>query len=316
MTTDPGPLSDTAADTELSVLVVDDGAIDRRMTGAIIEAQLGWRVTYAEDGAAGLAAMGREVPSVVLTDLRMPGMDGLELVAAVHRQHPSVPVVIMTAFGNETIAMQALRDGAASYVPKKAQDRDLVPTLERVVAAARLERHQQQLLERLSHTESTFILDNNRQVIPALVKHVQEYLVRMQLCDQTERIRIGVALEEALLNAILHGNLEASSELRQQDEQCYYRLADERSRQPPYRERKVSFTFRLVRTEAVFSVQDEGPGFDWATLPDPADPANLDRAGGRGLLLIRTFMDEVHFNETGNRVTMVKRRKRPCVQAS
>ena len=316
MTTDPGPLSDTAADTELSVLVVDDGAIDRRMTGAIIEAQLGWRVAYAEDGAAGLAAMGRELPSVVLTDLRMPGMDGLELVAAVHRQHPSVPVVIMTAFGNETIAMQALRDGAASYVPKKGQDRDLVPTLERVVAAARLERHQQQLLERLSHTESTFILDNNRLVIPALVRHVQEHLVRMQLCDQTERIRIGVALEEALLNAILHGNLEASSELRQQDEQRYYRLADERSRQAPYRERKVLFTFRLIRTEAAFSVQDEGPGFDWATLADPADPANLDRVGGRGLLLIRTFMDEVHFNEKGNRISMVKRRKRPCVQTS
>jgi anti-sigma regulatory factor (Ser/Thr protein kinase) len=153
-------------------------------------------------------------------------------------------------------------------------------------------------------------------VIPALVRHVQEYLVRLQLCDQTERIRIGVALEEALLNAIFHGNLEASSELRQQDEQHYYRLADERSRQPPYRERKVSFTFRLIRTEAEFSIQDEGPGFDWATLPDPTDPANLDRVGGRGLLLIRTFMDEVHFNEKGNRISMVKRRKRPCVQTS
>src|SRR5262249_61275472 len=122
---------------------------------------------------------------------------------------------------------------AAIYVPKKGQGRDVVPTLERVVAAARLERYQQQLLERLSHTESTFILDNNRQVIPALVRHVQEYLVRLQLCDQTERVRIGVALEEALLNAILHGNLEASSELRQQDEQCYYRLAGRRSPQAP-----------------------------------------------------------------------------------
>src|SRR5262249_1128465 len=98
MTTAPGPLSDTATDTEASIRVGDDGASARLMTGAIIEEQLGWRVTYAEDGAAGLAAMERAPPSVVLTDLCMPGMDGLELVAAVHRQHPSVPVVIMTAF--------------------------------------------------------------------------------------------------------------------------------------------------------------------------------------------------------------------------
>jgi len=309
MTTATGPLPATASDSAITVLVVDDAAIDRRMAGAIIEQNLGWRVAYAEDGAAALSAMERETPRLVLTDLRMPGMDGLELVGAIRRQYPFVPVVLMTAFGNEEIAIQALREGAASYVPKKNQGRDLVPTLEQVVAAAKLERHQQQLLERLSHTESSFILDNDRLVIPALVRHVQEYLLRLELCDPTERIRVGVALEEALLNAIFHGNLETGSELRQQDEDHYYRLADERRRQPPYRERMVHFTFRLTRTEGVFSIQDEGLGFDWSTLRDPRDPDNLGRVGGRGLLLIRTFMDEVHFNEKGNRITLVKRRR-------
>jgi CheY-like chemotaxis protein/anti-sigma regulatory factor (Ser/Thr protein kinase) len=286
------------------------------MAGAIIEQNLGWRVAYAEDGAAALSAMGREAPCLVLTDLRMPAMDGLELVGAIRRQYPFVPVVLMTAFGNEEIAIQALREGAASYVPKNNQDRDLVPTLEQVVAAARLERHQQLLLERLSHTESNFILDNDCLVIPALVRHVQEYLVRLQLCDPTERIRVGVALEEALLNAIYHGNLETSSELRQQDEANYYQLAEERRRQSPYRERMVHFTFRLTRSEGVFCIRDEGPGFDWSTLPDPRDPDNLGRVGGRGLLLIRMFMDEVHFNEKGNQITLVKRRNRTCAQAS
>src|SRR6516225_7826949 len=117
MTDATGPLADAAPDSEINVLVVDDAAIDRRMTGAIIEQNLGWRVTYAEDGAVALAAMERETPRVVLTDLRMPGMDGLELVAAVCRRYPFVPVVLMTAFGNEEIAIQALREGAASYVP-------------------------------------------------------------------------------------------------------------------------------------------------------------------------------------------------------
>jgi CheY-like chemotaxis protein len=314
MNTATGPRPETATDSEITVLVVDDAAIDRRMTGAIIEQNLGWRVTYAEDGAAALAAMERETPRLVLTDLRMPGMDGLELVAAVRRRYPSVPVVLMTAFGNEEIAIQALHEGAASYVPKNSQDRDLVPTLEQVVAAAKLESCQQLLLEQLSHTESSFVLANDHLVIPALVRHVQEYLVRLQLCDQTERIRIGVALEEALLNAMFHGNLQTRSELRQQDEGHYYRLAEERRRQSPYRERKVHFTFRLTRAEGVFSIQDEGPGFDWSTLPDPTASENLGRVGGRGLLLIRTFMDEVHFNEKGNQITLVKRRNRPRPQ--
>ena len=300
--------SESEPESEITVLVVDDAAVDRRMTGAIIEHNLGWRVEYAEDGTSALAAMERETPRLLLTDLRMPGMDGLELVKAVRRKYPSVPVVLMTAFGNEDIAIQALRAGAASYVPKKRLDQDLASTLEQVVGAAQAERRQQRLLGRLSLTESHFVLENDRTLIPALVTHVQEYLVRLGLCDQTERIRIGVALEEALLNAIFHGNLEVSSELRQQGDEPYYRLADERCQQSPYRDRQVHFTYELSRSEAVFSIRDEGPGFDPSTLPDPTDPSNLGKVGGRGLLLIRTFMDEVTFSKTGNQITLVKRR--------
>ena len=169
MTDGTGWLPEAATDSAIKVLVIDDAAINWRMTGAIIEQHLGWRVSYAEDGAAALAGMERETPRMLLTDLRMPGIDGLERIAAVRRQFPFVPIVLMTTYGNEEIAIQALRERAASYVPMKSQDRDLVPTLEQVVAAAKLERHQQQLLERLSHTESSFVLDNDRLVIPALV---------------------------------------------------------------------------------------------------------------------------------------------------
>jgi anti-sigma regulatory factor (Ser/Thr protein kinase) len=66
----------------------------------------------------------------------------------------------------------------------------------------------------------------------------------------------------------------------------------------------------------VFCIRDEGPGFDWSTLPDPRDPENLGRVGGRGLLLVRTFMDEVHFNEKGNQIILVKRRNPSCARAS
>lgn len=54
------------------------------------------------------------------------------------------------------------------------------------------------------------------------------------------------------------------------------------------------------------TVEDEGPGFDPTKLPDPTDPANLDRVSGRGLLLIQTFMDEVKFNDRGNRISLYK----------
>jgi hypothetical protein len=63
----------------------------------------------------------------------------------------------------------------------------------------------------------------------------------------------------------------------------------------------------LSCTEALYVVEDEGPGFDPLTVPDPTDAANLERIGGRGLMLIRTFMDEVEHNERGNRISLRKR---------
>jgi anti-sigma regulatory factor (Ser/Thr protein kinase) len=63
---------------------------------------------------------------------------------------------------------------------------------------------------------------------------------------------------------------------------------------------------RLSRQEAEFVIRDEGPGFAPDKLPDPTDTSNLERSSGRGVLLMRAFMDEVSFNAQGNEVTMRK----------
>src|SRR5262249_46183676 len=102
------------------------------------------------------------------------------------------------------------------------------------------------------------------------------------------------------------GNLEVNSLLLQQ-EGAFRNLAEERRQRPPYRDRRIHVTARLTPAEAVYVVRDEGPGFDPSTLPDPRDPANLERASRRGLLLIRTFMDEVSYNDSGNQITLTKR---------
>ena len=66
---------------------------------------------------------------------------------------------------------------------------------------------------------------------------------------------------------------------------------------------------RLDRDQAVFVIKDEGQGFDVGNLPDPTDEDNVGKVSGRGVLLMRTFMDEVQYNEVGNQVTLTKRRQ-------
>ena len=131
------------------------------------------------------------------------------------------------------------------------------------------------------------------------------------LFDEDTADRVAVALTEAMVNGIQHGNLELDSRLRQEDEATYDRMAEFRRRRPPYRDRRLHVRAALSRRGAVYVIRDEGPGFDPATLPDPTDPAYLERPTGRGLLLIRAFMDEVAFNRAGNQVILTKRRTAP-----
>ncbi len=308
--TPEGPLSalndDHAART---VLVVDDNPLDRRLAGRLIERGLGWRVQYAEDGREALAGLDSTQPDLILTDLFMPEVDGLELVAVARKRFPSIPVILMTGQGNEEIALRSLQAGAASYVPKKNLSTHLIETLDQVAAAARFDRRKQQLLGFVTQTESSFVLDNDKALVAPLVAMLQEMLAAMRLVDGPDRVRVGVALEEAITNAIYHGNLGVDSGLRERDDSSFVRLAEERRRQSPYRERRIHVQARLTPTEATISVRDEGDGFDPSKLADPTDPVNVERLCGRGLLLIRTFMDEVRHNPTGNQITMIKRRK-------
>jgi serine/threonine-protein kinase RsbW len=91
-----------------------------------------------------------------------------------------------------------------------------------------------------------------------------------------------VALDEAFVNAVKHGNKFNTQKL-------------------------VRITAELTSKEASFTVEDEGEGFDVNSIPDPLDPANLFKTSGRGVLFIYNIMDEVKYNERGNRLTMVKK---------
>jgi CheY-like chemotaxis protein len=289
------------------VLIVDDNAADLKIAGSIVEKQLQHEALFAANGEEALKIVKQEPPNVILTDLQMPEMDGLELVEEIKTKFPLIPVVVFTAYGSEEIALQVLKAGAASYVPKRMMANDLGGVLEAVLSASEVDQRRHRILQCLIRCEHEFCLMNDPALIPPLVTLLQETLIAMRLCNENGRIRIGVALEEALCNALYHGNLEVSSELRQSGDQPYRALIDRRRMESPYQERVVHVQARMTREEAVFTIRDEGPGFDPSTLPDPTDPANLERASGRGLLLIRTFMDDVSYNSQGNAITMVKR---------
>src|ERR1700682_3524238 len=116
------------------VLLVDDDPdllrlISLRLTSA------GYRVRTADSGETALAALGVARPAVAVTDLKMPGIDGLALFDAIHRHHPTLPVIILTAHGTIPEAVSATERGVLGFLTKPFDSQEL---LQKVAAAVRL----------------------------------------------------------------------------------------------------------------------------------------------------------------------------------
>jgi CheY-like chemotaxis protein/anti-sigma regulatory factor (Ser/Thr protein kinase) len=289
-----------------TVLVVDDSQVDRRLVGGLLVRAADIQVVYAEHGIDALERMELDVPDLVVTDIHMPEMNGLEFVEAAKKLYPMIPVVLMTAQGSEELAVEALKRGAASYVSKRRLGEDLVSTVLHVLDALQVNRGQSRLMNRIERSETRYILPNDTELVQVLVQQVRATLTSMRVFAENDHLRIGIAFEEAMLNSLYHGNLEVSSELRDNDHAGYERLAKERASSSPFRERTLLIDIVLTSESAQFKIRDEGPGFDPQTLPDPTDPEYLERPSGRGVLLMKSFMDKVTYNDSGNEVTMTK----------
>lgn len=124
-------------------------------------------------------------------------------------------------------------------------------------------------------------LPSDLTLMNAVLEYLLDRVAKLGLI-KVEQSNLFVALDEAFVNAVKHGNRNDPSKL-------------------------LRVTAELSAHEAIFTVEDEGEGFDVNAIPDPRDPANLFKSNGRGVLLIYNIMDEVEYSERGTRLKMVKR---------
>lgn len=103
------------------ILIIDDDEAIRDMLALYLRTQ-GHAVASAADGSTGLAHCARTCPALVMCDLRMPGMDGLEVLEALNRDYPGLPVIVVSGTGDMEDAIQALKLGASDYVTKPIED--------------------------------------------------------------------------------------------------------------------------------------------------------------------------------------------------
>jgi len=133
---------------KLRLLIVDDEPAIRETMAVFLQAE-GHAVETAQDGQAAVRMLGEQVPELVITDLRMPGMDGLELIGFLRKHMPGVDVIVITAYGDRDSAIQALRAGVYDYLTKPISMEDLGASVKRVAEKRALLRQNVTLRHRL-----------------------------------------------------------------------------------------------------------------------------------------------------------------------
>jgi nitrogen regulation protein NR(I) len=127
------------------ILIVDDDAQLRQSFEKILSAE-GHTVKTASSGEAALTLVQKEIPDLVIMDVRMPGMSGLEAFRVMHEIEPKLPVIIMTAYGTTETAIEATKMGAFEYVLKPFEDiRDILALIDQALEAGRFMRSRVEL---------------------------------------------------------------------------------------------------------------------------------------------------------------------------
>lgn len=291
-----------------TILIVDDSPIDRAVMTRLLAARESFEVIQADDGADALQLLKEKTPQLIVTDMQMPNVNGLQLIESVARHQPDLPVILITARGSEQLAVQALEKGAASYVPKTRLADDLISTVNRVLHTRRSNVAAGIARESLIRTQSEYVFGNS----PELLTSASEVLTQ-QACSgwsvsKRELLRLQMTLEEALRNALYHGNLSLDPRLREADLALYHQLAAQRATEDPWSERRIHVCAEAAPDTASWEITDDGNGFDFERFTAADQALALQQPFGRGIVLMRSIMDDVEFLDGGRTVRLTKKK--------
>lgn len=293
----------------MQVLIVEDDTSARSFLQKSVET-LGYECRVAMDGEEGLERFEAWRPDLVLTDIRMPKVDGLQLLSEIRKISPDVIVIVMTGYGSETYAMEALRLRANDYLQKPVRHQQINNLLRKYEVA----------ISSRDCTQAVAGLDVNRQLEMRFgndrndIPRIANYLVNeiKDLADDETLLSVRLGLIELLMNAVEHGNLgvtyeEKSEALEEGGPEAVDRLCCRRAEEPDRAARQVFVRFEKSRDRAEWMIEDEGEGFDYkAMLEKPGEEQALSMHG-RGIFLSRFQFDELEYQGRGNVVRVVKR---------
>ena len=261
------------------ILIVDANEELRTLLAQVLS-ELGHQVTATGNRDEALAREDLEDFDLVISDLTDDADAGIQVLSEVKRKSLLVPVVVSSDEAQPHGIIKAFKLGASNFLRRPYNHEELRAIVEKTLSYKLRFVEDVKVLPYV-HEKIEFELPSDLSLMNGVLHYLHERVTQLGLINP-ERSNLFIALDEAFVNAVKHGNKYDTNKL-------------------------VRITADLSAREARFTIEDEGEGFEINKIPDPCDPANLFKTSGRGVLLIYNIMDEVKYNERGNRLTMIKR---------
>ncbi|MBU2470438.1 MAG: response regulator [Proteobacteria bacterium] len=280
MTFERHPKSPLLSADNYHVLVVDDESMITELLVRLLS-EKGYEVSSATDGSEALDFLRGRACDLVISDVRMPRLDGLQLLKALKDLNPRLPVIMISGYDDTTTVVSALKAGAENFLAKPLDLDELDQVVAKTLSMASI-RPRSCPLPSVRQT-TAMEAPSRPECVRDLLYQISLSAVAVGFAAHDLENNLKLALSEAITNAMEHGN--------QWDES-----------------RPVEVQVSLDQFEMRVTVRDKGRGFNHRRMLNPTSSEHILSERGRGIFLANAILDEVIYNQAGNQVTLVKRR--------
>lgn len=261
-----------------NILLVDDDESILRLLSKILLSE-NHRVTTTMNGTEAIELFKSGKFDLVITDMYMPEMDGLDVIRNLKDIEVNIPIIVLTAAGSVGNVVHSLKLGAFNYMTKPFNVNEVCEVVQKALLANASITSKRNFLQYLNHSTSSFRVTSD-------IAHLDEmsYFLNHWLGFWSFKSiwQVQLAFTEAFTNAVCHGNGSDKSKF-------------------------VQVEIAFARDRVNISIEDEGSGFAVPDLSNYALKDDIYSGSGRGIFLINSYMDSLSYNERGNRITMMKK---------
>jgi len=268
------------------ILVIDDEIEICELLQVALEMS-GHKVAVSQSAKDAMRHLEKQEFDFVIIDMIMPEISGLEMIRIINDRYPRTLTILTTGLQTQDVIIEALRQGAYNFVNKPFSLEE-ISNIINIGNRARSCRTPAKAIQPYLTQQLHFVLPSRKNLMEEVAGTIAGLANLLGFPEKLVAMNIPLTVDELFLNAIIHGNKEDAN-------------------------KTVSIKVDLDDEKIIITIADQGDGFHWERVLDRSTPADLENEGGRGIFLVKHYVDDIRYNKAGNEVSVTIRRDRAIV---